>query len=418
MRVHASGRTDVGQVREVNEDAYHVGDSVFAVADGMGGHLAGEVASSTALEPIANLDGHVYADAEDARDALRQAVIDANEAVVTKAAHDPSFQGMGTTLTAVMVEGRRAHVAHVGDSRAYLFRDGEFSQLTTDHTLVQRMVDEGRLTQEEAARHPQRSVITRAIGVEPDIDVDAMTLDLVPGDVMVLCSDGLTGPVTDDTIIDMLGDDGLGVDDLGADGNRVDHVARQLVDAANSAGAPDNVTVVVLEFTELPTAPSPRRETAEATPLVVSTAPDEPSEGDWASRLGRLGDLGGRRGVPTGDTSQDRTPRTVTRGQRIAAVVITVGLLLGAAFAGGRWILSRSWYVGLEGETVVIYQGVPATVGPVDLYWEHEETDLTTEGLPTRIVNSLEEGVSATSAAEAERLVDNYRRMTDADGTE
>lgn len=415
MRVHASGRTDVGQVREVNEDAYHVGDSVFAVADGMGGHLAGEVASSTALEPIADLDGHVYADAQDARDALRQAVIDANEAVVAKAADDPSFQGMGTTLTAVMLEGRRAHVAHVGDSRAYLFRDGEFSQITTDHTLVQRMVDEGRLTVEEAARHPQRSVITRAIGVEPDIDVDAMTLDLLPGDVMVLCSDGLTGPVSDQTITDLLGADGLGVDDVRADGDRVDHVAQKLVEAANSAGAPDNVTVVVLEFAELPTAPSPRRD-ATATPVVVSTAPDA-SEGDWASRLGRLGDLGGKRGVPTGEGGEERAPRTVSTGQRITAVVITVGLLLGAAFAGGRWVLSRSWYVGLEGETVVIYQGVPASVGPIDLSWEHEETTLTTDGLPTRVVVNLEEGVSATSAAEAEQLVDNYRRMADDDGT-
>lgn len=419
MRVHASGRTDVGRVREVNEDAFHVGDSVFAVADGMGGHLAGEVASSTALEPIADLDGHVYADAQDARNALRQAVTDANEAVVTKAANDPSFQGMGTTLTAVMVEGRRAHVAHVGDSRAYLFRDGEFSQLTTDHTLVQRMIEEGRLTEEEAANHPQRSVITRAIGVEPNVDVDAMTLELAPGDVLVLCSDGLTGPVTDSTIIGALDAGTSDVpDEAGTDGRQVDRVAQKLVDAANAAGAPDNVTVVVLEFSELPTAPSPQREPAAPPPVVVSTAPDT-TEGDWASRLGRLGDLGGQRGVPTGgEATEERSHRGVSTGQRVTAVVITIGLLLGAAFAGGRWILSRSWYVGLDDETVVIYQGVPATVGPFELSWEHQQTDLTTEDLPTRIVVSLEDGVSATSAAEAERLVDNYRRMADGDDTE
>ena len=405
MRVHASGHTDVGQVREANEDAYHVGDSVFAVADGMGGHLAGEVASSTALEPIAELDGHVYSDAAEARAALRSALLDANKAVVTKAADDPQFQGMGTTLTAVMVEGRRAHIAHVGDSRAYLFRDRTFSQLTTDHTLVQRMIDEGRLTREEASRHPQRSVITRAIGVESDVDVDAMSLDLMPGDVMVLCSDGLTGPVGDDAIADML----EAIDSPNVDTeSRVDDVAARMVDAANAAGGPDNVTVVVLAFEELATAPAPRA--ATNAPLIVKSRSDDAEGGDWASRLGRLGDLGGRRGGPDADGDGERG--SVTRGQRVAAVIVVVGLLVGAVVAGGRWVLSRSYYVGLDGEQVVIYQGVPSSVGPFELSWPYDETTLTTEDLPDRVVRDLEEGVSATSATDAATLVDNYRRYS------
>ena len=404
MKVHASGHTDVGRVREANEDAFHVGDSVFAVADGMGGHLAGEVASSTALEPIAELDGHVYSDAAEARAALRSALVAANEAVVTKAADDPQFQGMGTTLTAVMVEGRRAHIAHVGDSRAYLFRDHAFSQLTTDHTLVQRMIDEGRLTREEAARHPQRSVITRAIGVEEDVDVDAMSLDLAPGDVMVLCSDGLTGPVDDDAIADMLDDVEPPSD---SDDPRVADAARRLVEAANDAGGPDNITVVVLAFEELPTAPAPRP--ASAAPLVIKSRPDD-SDGDWAPRLGRLGDLGGHHGPP--EPTESRREGGVTRGQRIAAVIVVVGLLVGALYAGGRWVLSRSYYVGLDGDQVVIYQGVPSEVGPFQLSWTYDETTLTTDELPERVVRDLEEGVSATSANDAETLVDNYRRMT------
>ena len=411
MRVHASGHTDVGQVREANEDAYHVGDSVFAVADGMGGHLAGEVASSTALEPIAELDGHVYSDAGEARAALREALLAANRAVVSKAAGDPQFQGMGTTLTAVMVEGRRAHIAHVGDSRAYLFRNGVFSQLTTDHTLVQRMIDEGRLTREEAARHPQRSVITRAIGVEPDVDVDAMSLDLTPGDVLVLCSDGLTGPVDDDAIAELL----EAVDAPTADAEtRVDATAHELVDAANRAGGPDNITVVVLAFEELPTAPAPR--SPAVSPLVVKSRPED-SNGDWASRLGRLGDLGGRRGVSQGEPPEAHTERRTTRGQRAAAIVVVVGLLVGALVAGGRWILSQSWYVGLDGDEVVVYQGVPASVGPFDLFWVHDTTDLTADELPARIVRDLEEGVEATSADDAEVLVDNYRGMSTGDGS-
>ena len=407
MRVHASGHTDVGKVREANEDSYHVGDSVFAVADGMGGHLAGEVASSTALEPIAELDGHVYSDAGEARAALRAALLDANKAVVTKAGNDPQFQGMGTTLTAVMVEGRRAHIAHVGDSRAYLFRDRTFSQLTTDHTLVQRMIDEGRLTREEAARHPQRSVITRAIGVESDVDVDAMSLDLVPGDVMVLCSDGLTGPVEDDRIADML--ETIDTPTVDTE-DRVGDISARLVEAANAAGGPDNITVVVLSFEELPTAPAPRASSGRA-PLRVRSRSEDEESGDWASRLGRLGDLrSSSHGPPDGDRGDDR--RTVTRGQRVAAVVVVVGLLLGAVVAGGRWVLSRSYYVGLDGEQVVIYQGVPSQVGPFELSWPLDQTTLTTADLPDRIVRELDDGVPATSASDAETIVTNYRRYT------
>lgn len=408
MRVHASGHTDVGQHREANEDAYHVGDSVFAVADGMGGHLAGEVASSTALEPIAELDGHVYSDGAEARAALRAALLSANKAVASKAADDPQFQGMGTTLTAVMIEGRRAHIAHVGDSRAYLFRDQAFSQLTTDHTLVQRMIEEGRLTREEAARHPQRSVITRAIGVEPQVDVDAMSLDLVPGDVMVLCSDGLTGPIEDDAIAELL--DAVDAPTSGTQ-ERVHDIAVRLVDAANEAGGPDNITVVVLAFEELPTAPAPRA--SSPAPLLVESRPDD-SDVDWASRLGRLGDMGSHH-TPTESTERRGGSRRAARGQRAAAVVVVVGLLVGGLFAGGRWVLSRSYFVGLDGEQVVIYQGVPRQVGPFELSWPHDTTTLTTEGLPPRVVRDLEEGVAATSARDAMTLVDNYRRMSSDD---
>jgi PPM family protein phosphatase len=412
MRVHAAGRTDVGQVRDVNEDAYHVGDSVFAVADGMGGHVAGEVASHTALQPIGALDGRVFGDAAQARAALRDAIVAANDAVVSKAADDPSYQGMGTTLTAVLVEGRRAHIAHVGDSRAYLFRDGDFAQLTTDHTLVQRLIDEGRITREEAATHPHRSVITRAIGVEASIDVDAMTLDLEPGDMLVLCSDGLTGPVDDDTIIDLLRGEARPTpagDDQADAAHRTERAARQLVAAANAAGGPDNITVIVLEFEELPTAPAPRKPTS-AGPVVVSTRPDAGDGSDWASSLGRLGHLGGERGLRTGDGPDDGD-RGPGRGPRIAVAIVVIGLLVGSLFAGSRWVLARSWYVGLEADQVVIYQGVPASVGPIDLSWKFEDTGLGIDGLPPRIVNDLRDGLPATSAIDARNQVENFRRL-------
>ncbi len=391
IQVQAIGRSDVGKVREANEDAFHVGDSVYAVADGMGGHVAGEVASHTALQPIVALDGRVFADAETATAALRDAVVAANEAVVTKAADDPSYRGMGTTLTAVMVEGRRAHVAHVGDSRAYILRDGGFSQLTTDHTLVQRLIDQGRLTREEADRHPQRSVITRAIGVDPVIDVDAMSFDLDPGDVLLLCSDGLTGPVEDDMIADLL------------DNEDVDEVAKGLVDAAIEAGAPDNVTVVVLRVDGLPnTEQPPAGETVQ-----VRTRPDSGDGADWASRLGRVGRLSEDHtgGVFTADNTGRSGPG---RPNRLTAIIVAVVLLLVLVLAGGRFLLSRSYYVGLDGDVVTIFQGVPASIGPVDLSWEFEATDLRRDDLPAHLVDDVEAGVPVTSAEDARILVDNW----------
>jgi PPM family protein phosphatase len=396
MRVISAGRTDVGRVRSANEDAFHLGDSVFAVADGMGGHVAGEVASTTALEPIAKLDGHVFSDATEATTALRDAVIAANRAVVDKAAGDPNYRGMGTTLTAVMIEGRRAHIAHVGDSRAYLLREGSFSQLTNDHTLVQRLIEEGRLTREEAARHPQRSVITRAIGVDAEVEVDAMALELEPGDVMLLCSDGLTGPVEDDAILSLLSTD-----------EPIGDVADALIEAANEAGGPDNITAVVLRFEELPTAPA-RKESAT---VLVRSRSDDDDSADWASRLGRLGSFSADRG--TGHDAEGKPPSS--RSQRMVAVIVGVGLILGAVLVGGRWMLSRSFYVGVDDDRVAIFQGVPGDLGPLSLSWHYEDTRLRLEDVPVRLRGDIEDGMTAADLADARRIVDNFLRQAEAE---
>jgi PPM family protein phosphatase len=235
--VAATGLTDVGRVREANEDAYYVGTTLVAVADGMGGHLAGEVASATALEPVRALDGTRFDDGQDAIEALRDAVVQANDTVSQMAEDDPAYRGMGTTLTAAIIEGRRVHLAHVGDSRAYLLRGGRFSQLTDDHTLVQHLVDEGQITPQEAATHPQRSIITRAIGVSRDIEVDTISLELDPGDQLLLCSDGLTGVISDADIAAEL-----------SRGDDPDTVLARLVEAANRGGGPDNITAVLLRY--------------------------------------------------------------------------------------------------------------------------------------------------------------------------
>lgn len=392
IRVNTTGLTDPGRVRDANEDAYHVGDSVHAVADGMGGHLAGEIASSLALGPIADLDGRVFADDEIALAALRDAVAAANHAVITKAANDPSMRGMGTTLTAVLIEGRHAHIAHVGDSRAYLHRAGEFAQLTTDHTLVQRLIDEGRLTREQADHHPQRSMITRAIGVDDEIVVDAMTLDLLPGDRLLICSDGLTNPVSDVDLAHELDDDHA----------TTDEVARRLIDLANRNGGPDNITVVLLEFEELQTAPSPVR---------VSTYTGGEASPDFAGRMSRFGGTPELAGVKPEGPPQRRLPL-------VAGIAVAVIVVLLLAVGATQLSLSRSFYVGLSGEQVTIYRGVPVNIGPFSLSSEYLRTALKVSDVSPDFQDNLQDGIPAADLADARDIVSNFERQRDADDTD
>ncbi len=403
MRVVVASATDKGRVRSSNEDALWTGDSVFAVADGMGGHAAGEIASATALQPVQSLDGRVFANAREAREALANAVLDANQAVVDKAVAEPSMRGMGTTLTAAMFEGRRLHVAHVGDSRAYLLRNGELSQLTTDHTLVQHLIDEGELTPEEAAEHPQRSVITRAIGVSDQVEVDSLTITLEGDDQLVLCSDGLTGPVNDAEIARFV----LGEDDP-------DTAVSKLIEAANAAGGPDNITIVLLRFDLQDDGTAAARLTDDdhtgiltpaQAPIVVRPDEQIPTE-DWAGRFGRLG--------ARGDDPEREGPR-VTPVQRAAAVAIAILALVLATVFGGRWLLGLSYYVGVEGNRIAIFQGVPVDLGPIDLSWPVEETGLVLADFPDFFQKDLREGIAATDLDEARRIVDSAPR---ADGSE
>src|SRR3954468_14384902 len=230
MRIVSGASTDTGQVREGNEDSYLVDRrlELFAVADGMGGHRAGEIASATALDglKLAVTEGNPVADA----------VGRANTAVWDKAAADTELAGMGTTLTAAIFDAGTLTIAHVGDSRAYLLRADQLERLTTDHSLVEELIRDGKLTEEQAAVHPQRSIITRALGVDSSVEVDVYSLVLEGGDRVILCSDGLTSMVRPTGIADILRRES---DPTAA--------ANALVDAANEAGGEDNITVVVLD---------------------------------------------------------------------------------------------------------------------------------------------------------------------------
>ncbi len=235
VNLEAAGLTDVGQVRTSNEDAfgYCVEEGVFALCDGMGGAAAGEVASRIAVDTLINqlcaADSH-----ENRRKVLEEAIASANQIVHARAEKEAALHGMGTTLVAVAIGGDRALVGHVGDSRCYLYRRGELSRLTHDHSLVDEQVRLGQLTQDEADHSPLRNVITRAIGTQTSVSADIAELALEPDDILLLCSDGLTKELSDDRIEAMLADDG----DL-------DGLCGRLIDAAKAAGGHDNVTAVL-----------------------------------------------------------------------------------------------------------------------------------------------------------------------------
>ena len=233
----SAGLSDTGRKRRQNEDAFVCEPPLCAIADGMGGAQAGEVASRLAAAVFEE-----GAAAVQGEDGVATVVRAANARIFERAVHDPAVAGMGTTATVAVVDEAAATVtiAHVGDSRAYRYRPGSLEQLTTDHSLVGELVRSGRLTEDEAAVHPHRSVITRALGTDADVEVDTLTLDVAPGDLVLLCSDGLSAMVRDDEIVRL----------LEATGAAPRQAAEALVSAANAAGGEDNVTVVLFELVD------------------------------------------------------------------------------------------------------------------------------------------------------------------------
>jgi PPM family protein phosphatase len=261
MTIGGFGRaTDSGRKRRRNEDTLVIAPPLFAVADGMGGAQAGEVASKLAATTLEDTDSGSLKGEERVVSLIQEA----NRRVFERASSDPSTSGMGTTMTVALVEPNRVVIGHVGDSRAYLLRDHALEQLTEDHSLVHELMKSGKLSPEEAEVHPQRSVITRALGTDPDVDVDTFSVDTQTGDIFLLCSDGLTTMVDDDDILDVLE---RHHDDL-------DRAAKSLVSAANRGGGEDNITVVAFaiaddadETVRMEAQRGPDEDTLEAVPV-------------------------------------------------------------------------------------------------------------------------------------------------------
>ncbi|HEX2026316.1 MAG TPA: Stp1/IreP family PP2C-type Ser/Thr phosphatase [Actinomycetota bacterium] len=369
LRLRVGARTDVGRVRQGNEDAFTVQHPLFAVADGMGGHQGGEVASKLALERLERVT--------DGQADLAQVVRDANRAVFSKAAEDPGLRGMGTTLTAVLVQGDRLHWAHVGDSRMYRARDGQLERITTDHTVVEQLVEQGRLTPKEAEIHPQRSILVRALGVEEDVEVDEGDVEVRSGDRLLLCSDGLTGMVDEDDILRIL-----------TDHQDAQAASDALVAAANEAGGQDNITALVLDVegadAAAPARPvAPQTETVER-PLAMS----EPAV-PVVQRSLSAGRGGDRRWL-----------------RRLAWVLLALVLIGGALFAVKRYWVDQQWYIGESNGVVALYRGIPAAPLGFELFEVVETTTLRAQDV-TRFpeYRDLDEGITAQSEQDARDIV-------------
>jgi serine/threonine protein phosphatase PrpC len=372
MRVEAGVATDIGRVRERNEDSFLVEPPLYAVADGMGGHRGGGVASELALEKVEELF-------HGGKSSLAEMVHAANRAVFERSMADRKVMGMGTTLTAATVDDEGVHLAHVGDSRAYLLRAGAFRQLTDDHTLVNRMVKAGEITREEAEVHPHRNVVTRSIGTEPEVEVDQDDVPVIDGDRFLLCSDGLTNTVTEPQIQAIL-----------EATPKPQEAADRLIKAANRAGGIDNITVLVLDI-----------HAADATDLEGKAEPTGVPTLRSAAPKGRAPQTEGRRWRRP--TTQSIKKWAVRAG--IAAVTVL------AVFFAARIYIDRQWYVGESGGYVAVYQGIPAQVAGVRLSHIELETDIPSADvaqLPQ--YPELSSGITAGDRTEAFAIVEQIRR--------
>jgi PPM family protein phosphatase len=397
----------VGRVREGNEDSYMVREPLFAVADGMGGHQGGEVASNLALASMESIAQEPPPDGDSAP-RLAEVVREANRVVLQRANSDPSLSGMGTTLTAVLAgSGGRVHLAHVGDSRAYLLRDGEMSQLTRDQTVVQRLVDEGRISPEEAEIHPQRSILTNALGVDRDIEVDEASYELGVGDRLLLCSDGLSGMVPEVDIQRIL-----------VENEDPQAACDALVEAANQAGGQDNITALILDAVEdKQVAAEPAVGAPPAAPpgeAPTSAAETQPPSQPAATPAAEPA-------VPVGEPAREagpyefeagRTGRGGRGGRLLLWILIPLLLIAGGLFAVKRLFIDNQWFVGVSEEgNVALFRGVPAEPLGFELFTLESETDLQASQVSQLRPewSNLEDGITEESQEGAQAIIEEMR---------
>ncbi|MGC5165336.1 PP2C family protein-serine/threonine phosphatase [Luteimicrobium sp. DT211] len=412
LALRYAARSDVGLVRADNQDSGYAGPDLLAVADGMGGHAGGDIASTLAIRSLVPLDGHTHVP-DGALEELEHAIESAKQAIVDRSEAEPQLAGMGTTVTAILRAGNQLVMAHLGDSRAYLLRDDELTQVTTDHTFVQHLVDTGRIAPEDAEHHPQRNVVMRVLGdFEVDLTPDLSVREARPGDRWLLCSDGLSGFVTPDMIAQIL----ISVVDPG-------ECAETLIQLALRAGSTDNVTAVVADVVDLDADPEHPAEGAVPHPadaLADEPLPTSPEVVGSAVR----DDLPGTEPLAT----DDATPETdgapgvnddpeaeeaaaaaragqKGRGRRRALgatiTLVLVLALLGGGYAAYGWTQDQ-YFVGESDGQVAVFRGVPQNVGPLHLSSPVELTGTSVDSLPSYVQDRLTATIPASSLADAQ----------------
>ena len=394
----------VGKVRANNQDSGYAGRYLFLVADGMGGHAGGDVASAIATKRIIETDRE-YASPHDAEFAIKSALLAANSLLAETVFEHSELTGMGTTVSGILRVDDKVAIAHIGDSRIYLYRGGHLEQVTADHTFVQRLVDSGRITPEEAAVHPRRSVLMRVLGdVDASPEIDTAVMDTAPGDRWLLCSDGLSSYVSEDKISAIL-------ESVPSAKEAADRLVRESLDQ----GAPDNVTVVVVDVDDATDSShgSPSIVGSAALPLMFdgetdrrplrlpslllhplkATQPDdshfEPESDDYLEAL----------------IAEDRRR---ARRRRITWLVFLFFVVAAIVFGAllGYQFTQRHYFVGVEDGRVAIFQGIQQDIGPISLSHVFEETTIEVEDLPVYRQTVVEATINATDLADARRIVE------------
>ncbi|WP_425575973.1 Stp1/IreP family PP2C-type Ser/Thr phosphatase [Streptomyces axinellae] len=422
----AAGSHD-GMIREHNEDSGYAGPRLLAVADGMGGQAAGEVASSEVISTMVQLDEDIPG--SDILTSLGTTVQRANDQLRLMVEEDPQLEGMGTTLTALLWTGQRLGLVHVGDSRAYLLRDGQLTQITQDHTWVQRLVDEGRITEEEATTHPQRSLLMRALGSGDHVEPDLSIREVRVGDRYLLCSDGLSSVVSHQTLEETLG---------GYHGPQ--ETIQELIQLALRGGGPDNITCIIADVLDVDTLGSEDTHAGQLndTPVIVGAVAEtqQPLGGDpgtlrtpaaRAAELGRggvppqgqSGDPEGF-GPPNGDpvaspagafgpySDEDFTkPRAKGRWlKRSLWITLALAVVAGGLYGGYRWTQTQ-YYVGSNDEHVALYRGISQELAGVKLNKVHEDRpEIELKYLPLFQRNQVRETIALNNLAEAKSKID------------
>ena len=406
--VLSAASSHVGKVRASNQDSGSVGRHLFVVADGMGGHAGGDVASALAVQHLFGLD-RVYETVEEAREALFHGIMAAGKELTDSVEAHPELTGMGTTVSAMVRVKSTMVIAHIGDSRIYRLRGGVLEQITSDHTFVQRLVDSGRITAEEAAVHPRRSVLMRVLGdVDAEPEIDTHVVETEPGDRWLLCSDGLSGYLSEREMAETL----LTVDD-------VELICHKLISQTLAEGAPDNVTVVVVRVAEdSETSPpaEPRMVGSAAEPMTYESGPVTRRPGLPALLFHPL------RALPPADEHfepeadyleelirEDKKRLFRRRATWSLSIIVVLGALAGGAATAYQWTQTR-YFVGGNDGVVAIYQGVRQDIGIFPLSTLIEKTTISIDSLPVFQQEKVEEAFPVGSLEEARDFIKRLGR--------